>query len=320
MKRKPVAAYKISVLMPVLNGNLQHISESINSILNQTFTDFEFVIIDDGSNEETKRLLSSYGDRDKRIKILANSNTLGVGKSLNIGLSIATGEYIARHDADDNAKPSRFEKQLNYFKANPTVSLCCTSVNHIDMEGKKIGGYPCSTDSKLLEAELLLNSRLCHPSLMIKTETLKRVGGYPTTKSAQDYLLYLKLLKHNAQFGGLSDHLVDYRINDQSITRKSRSKQLLNAEMGSYEHVTRLLGTIDRNSFSNFWFFIALQGNGKITLRDLWKVRRILKLIRRDRYYRKAWLGPIKFISRNALDAKFSLKHLLIAGYFRFLF
>lgn len=306
--------------MPVLNGDKSHLKLSIDSILEQTFEDFEFIIVDDGSNAETKALLQAAAQKDRRIVIVTNEVNIGVGESLNIGLAKASGEYIARHDADDIAKPQRFLTQFTYMQANPNIDLCCSSVDMIDMEGRYIKKHPCSTDSKLLEAELLLNSRLCHPSLMIKTDLLKDVSGYPVTKNAQDYLLFLKLLGHNKTFGGIDECLVDYRINTQSITRKSRGKQLGFAENGSFQHVSAKVGELDPQAFSRFWHFVASEGQTAVSLTDLFKMRKLLKLIKTDQHYRQAWGGPLRWVSRKSLDDKPSLTSLLGALYFRYVF
>lgn len=310
----------VSVLMPVLNGNFVHLSEAIDSILEQTFKDFEFLIVDDGSNLETKEFLASYAARDERIVILTNETNVGVGNSLNRGLEQARGRYVARHDADDIAHTERLAKQFNYMEAHPDIILSCTSVNHIDMQGEYIGGYPVSIDSDLLEAELLLNSRLCHPSLMFRTKEIRDNGGYPVTKSAQDYLLYLKSLKAGYKFGGIDQPLVDYRINTESITRKNRTKQLATAESGSYEHATRLAGQLDRQAFQRFWYFVATQGRTDLKVSDLRTLKPLLSFIKHNRFYYKAWAGSFRYVSRNSLDHVFSLQNLIITLYFRYRF
>ncbi len=310
----------ISVLMPVLNGDFTHLREAINSILKQSFKDFEFLIVDDGSNQETKDFLADYAAKDERIVIITNPTNIGVGNSLNKGLESAAGCYVARHDADDVAHPSRLAKQFAYMETSPDIVLSCTTVNHIDMQGNKIGGYPVSTDSDVLAAELLLNSRLCHPSLMFRTKAIRDNGGYPVTKSAQDYLLYLKSLKAGFKFGGLDEPLVDYRINTESITRKSRGKQLSTAQAGSYEHVTRLVGAIDQQAFERFWFFVATQGQNSLRISDLKTLRPLLSFIQQNRAYYQAWKGSFRYVSRNALDLGFSFQKLMVAIYFRYFF
>jgi glycosyltransferase involved in cell wall biosynthesis len=122
--------------MPVLNGDPEHLKLSIESILQQSMIDFEFIIIDDCSNQETKQLLSSYCAQDVRIRIITNEANKGIAKSLNYGISIATGEIIARHDADDIAEPTRLQQQFDLLNENKSIIGCFTAVKHINMTGK----------------------------------------------------------------------------------------------------------------------------------------------------------------------------------------
>lgn len=311
---------KVSVLMPVLNGDLTHLGLAIDSILYQSFEHFEFVIVDDGSNEQTKQCLADYANKDSRIVLLSNNQNIGVGKSLNLGIKVAKGKYIARHDADDIAHKNRLEKQFEYMENNAHLAMSCTAVNHIDMQGKKVGGYGVSERSEDLAAELLLNSRLCHPTLMIKKSVLNEVGGYPITKRAQDYLLYLKLLEHSLLLGGLNEVLVDYRLNTQSITRKSRSKQLDVAQNASYEHVVKQVGELDKTSFIAFWQFVATEGKTKLKITNLIKLKKLLKHIKKDEFLYRAWAKTFKWVARNGLDQKLTLTNTIIAVYFYYLF
>lgn len=312
--------YIISVIMPLLNGNLTHLSQSIESILTQSFKEFEFLIIDDGSNQETKSLIASYADRDERIKIITNEENLGVGKSLNIGITAAKGKYIARHDSDDISLPHRLEKLHSYMEEKTDIAICCSSVNNIDMGGNIVGQHKMSTDSHLLVAELLLNCRICTPSIIIRKEVLQSVGGFPPIRNAEDYQLFLKLAEQGYKFGAVDEVLLDYRINTESLTRKHRNTQLQFAEAGSYDYVSNLLGRqLKRDAFERFWYFVALEGRSDLSLSDVYQMRPIFKLLKNDSNYRKAWLSVFKWISVEGLEHKFSFKGLLIALYFKFL-
>src|SRR3989344_5781814 len=113
---------KISVLMPAYNAR-KYIGEAIESILNQTFKDFEFIIINDCSTDKTKKIIEEYANKDARIKLINNATNLGLTKSLNIGLKEARGEYVARLDADDVALPERLEKQYEFMEKNKETTL-----------------------------------------------------------------------------------------------------------------------------------------------------------------------------------------------------
>ena len=126
----------VTVLMSVYNGE-RYLNEAIDSILAQTFTDFEFLIIDDASTDSTPKILHSYDD--PRIRIVTNEENLGLTKSLNKGLALAQGEYIARMDADDISLPERLMMQLNFLIDNKTVPLVGSGAIMIDEDGKSIG-------------------------------------------------------------------------------------------------------------------------------------------------------------------------------------
>ncbi|HEY9660554.1 MAG TPA: glycosyltransferase, partial [Allocoleopsis sp.] len=129
---------QISVLMAVYNGS-RYVAEAIESILNQTFTDFEFLIIEDGSTDNTVQILQDYANRDPRIKLIQNEQNIGLTKSLNKGLKLAQGKYIARQDADDVSLPHRFEQQIAVFAQNPAAVLVSCSLELIDATGKTVG-------------------------------------------------------------------------------------------------------------------------------------------------------------------------------------
>src|SRR5687768_10604451 len=125
----------ISVLMSVYNG-ARYLSQSIESILAQTFSDFEFIIIDDCSSDSTPQILNEYARQDSRIRIIRNSENKGLTASLNIGLTQAQGRYIARQDADDISLPQRFEKQIHYLEAHPETIVVSSNIGIIDNTGQ----------------------------------------------------------------------------------------------------------------------------------------------------------------------------------------
>jgi len=131
---------KISVLMSAYN-NADYLSQSVNSILNQSFADFELILIDDASSDQSLKIIQDLAFSDSRIKILRNRENLGLTKSLNQGLKIAAGEYIARQDADDLSRPERLAIQCQYLEKHPEIFLCGTSAMLIDEQGEIIGHY-----------------------------------------------------------------------------------------------------------------------------------------------------------------------------------
>lgn len=181
--------------MSVYNGE-KYLREAINSILNQTFTDFEFIIINDGSTDSTRQVLESY--YDPRIRLFHQDN-IGLTKSLNRGLKLAQGEYIARMDADDISLPERLETQLKYFDVDPLLTLCASRFRVIDENGNFIGCiHPTVSDKllgwHLLSWHLLFGNQIGHASVMVKKQPLLKLGGYAeAAKRAQDYELWSRM-------------------------------------------------------------------------------------------------------------------------------
>ncbi|MCX6219575.1 MAG: glycosyltransferase [Bacteroidia bacterium] len=160
-------APSVSVVMPVYNGG-QHLADAILSILHQTFFDFEFVIIDDGSTDQTIEIINSF--RDKRVVLLKNEANLGNYPSRNIGMEMARGRYICVMDADDVAMPARLERQYKYMEQNPETGICGSFIQNIPS-----GSCPrFVTDDQLLKVAFLSNNYCSHPSLIMRKEFLNR--------------------------------------------------------------------------------------------------------------------------------------------------
>lgn len=206
---------KVSVLMSVYNGE-RYLGEAIDSILNQTFTDFEFVIIDDASTDSTAAILDSYPDA--RLVRLKNETNLGLTQSLNRGLAVVRGEYVARMDADDISLPERLAKQVNYLDTHPEVGVVGAQVNFIDTEGRSLGPVTYPTDPLLIDWTMLLSNRLWHPLAMFRRDLVQTLGGYNQDFAfAQDYDLWLRL-RQVAQIRLLPDFLLKYRAHANSAS------------------------------------------------------------------------------------------------------
>ncbi len=206
----------ISVIIPVYNG-AQYVTEAISSVLAQTFNDWELIIIDDGSTDETLTLLNQF--QDARIKIISREHR-GLIASLNEGLALAQGEFIARLDADDICLPYRFEKQLVVF-ANPEIALVGSWAYKIDADGQEFGvmSYP-PADYHSIKKYFLKHNPFIQSSVMMRRSALQVVGGYsPRFKVAEDYELWSRLL---AKFPAvnLTEPLIKYRLNPVGETSK----------------------------------------------------------------------------------------------------
>jgi glycosyltransferase involved in cell wall biosynthesis len=218
---------KISVVMSVYNGE-KHLRESIDSILNQTFTDFEFIIINDGSTDHTKQILESYSD--PRIRLFHQKN-IGLTKSLNRGLNVANGEYIARQDADDISLPNRLEIQLQSMRSNRSLVLVGSFVHVINSHGRKLHLIKYPTHSDQIRDSLLERSCFCHGSVIFDKGLVNRLGGYcEEFKYAQDYDLWLRVSEH-AEVSNIASPLYKLRFDSDSITFNKRMEQHVCSEV-----------------------------------------------------------------------------------------
>ena len=207
---------KISVLMPVYNTESKYLKTAIESILNQTFKDFEFVIIDDGSTNNVKDVILSY--KDNRIKYIEQENQ-GIAKTLNNGLKIARGEYIARMDSDDISLPERFEKQLSFLEKNPSISVLGTWFE--TFPNKKTITRPFNP--KYLD--FLESCCMAHPSIMFRKSDFDKYNlRYDENlRVSEDYDLWSRAIKF-LNFANLQETLLKYRILENSNFHKNIEK------------------------------------------------------------------------------------------------
>ena len=204
---------KISVLMACYNPNKEYINLSIKSILNQTYSNFELIIVDDGSKKSVQETLNECNINDKRIKIITSRENLGLAKALNLGLAKCTGEYIARMDDDDIAFKERLEKQLNYVISNE-VSGCWSGYNRISNYGEIINEVNIRLDSKkYLDTIVGKGNIFVHSTLFIKKSVLNSINGYDENlRYAQDSDLYIRILE-KYKMGYVEEILVNFRVN-----------------------------------------------------------------------------------------------------------
>lgn len=232
---------KISVLMPVYNCEL-YIQEAIESILIQTFSDFEFLIIDDASTDSTLEVIKKYND--PRIKLIEKPNNTGYTNSLNYGLSIARGTYIARMDGDDISLPKRFEKQFSFMESNPDVAVCGTSFKILGTDDSVF--LPEKHDA--IKTGMLKECKIAHPSVMMRVSFFKQNKiSYDTFyEPAEDYDLWVRVSRIG-KLNNLQEILLLYRFHDDQVSNTNRKKQNLNATLIK----TNLLTYLDRNISEN---------------------------------------------------------------------
>ncbi|NMB80543.1 MAG: glycosyltransferase family 2 protein, partial [Ignavibacteria bacterium] len=238
----------------------KYIGSTIESVLNQTYSDFEFIIINDGSTDSTPDIINKYSQIDSRIKIINQSNQ-GMGFALNKGLGISRYPFIARIDADDIMGKNRLERQYNFLRTNQEYTLVGTFVRYINENGKIIGsGKSELTDWPKIKKRLIDNELigLHHPSVMFKKDAVLKVGGYRGEFwPADDIDLLNRLLENNYKLLVIPEYLTDYRINSGSVSisksleanKKKRFVKycMLNRRKGEREPTWLEFIEIDRN-------------------------------------------------------------------------
>lgn len=211
---------KVTVLTSVYNGE-KYLQEAIDSILGQTFKDFEFLIVNDGSTDKTAEILKSY--KDVRIKIVNNEKNIGLTKSLNKGLKLARGKYIARQDADDISLSTRFEEELKFFDKNSNVALVGTDYFLINEKDEIIHRVNCFTENSKLKEKLLEGNQFGHGSIMFKKECIDKVGAYREEfEFAQDFDFYLRIVEAY-DIANIPEPLYKWRININSVSVDRKS-------------------------------------------------------------------------------------------------
>jgi len=213
---------KVSVIMGVYNG-AHRVERAVESIIRQTFDDFEFIICDDGSSDGTDVVLEKLSFQDNRIIILKNGKNLGLAQTLNNCLAVAKGEYIARMDDDDISHPTRFEEQVSFLDSHPEYAVVGTSCNLYDENGVWGTSVVCGERSKL---DIFMGRSFAHPSVMMRKEAVLKVGGYTVsdiTLRTEDYDLWCKLYFEGFKGYNLSNTLLDYyEGRDSYVKRKYR--------------------------------------------------------------------------------------------------
>jgi glycosyltransferase involved in cell wall biosynthesis len=212
---------KVSVVMSVYNGE-KYLREAVESILTQTFDDFEFLIVDDCSTDASPGILNDYQQRDKRIKVIKNGRNIGLTRSLNKAIKQSSGDYIARLDADDISLPQRLEKQYLFLTRNPLYSIVGTRTCLIDSDGRFIKKQRRPIFFRSINKIMLKRNCLAHGTVMINRKDLISVGNYnKKIPFAQDYELWLRFVRSNKKIFVLNDYLYYLRQHQGSVTARN---------------------------------------------------------------------------------------------------
>ena len=220
---------RVSVLMTVYNGE-RYLKEAVDSILDQTFTDFEFIIVDDGSTDGTAELLAA--ERDSRIRVWRSAENIGRPRALNVGLELADGAYLALLDSDDVALPHRLERQVSFLDEHRQIGILGSPCLQMDAIGRVLSVLEVPTTNLQIRWKSLLAMPFANPTVMMRPDVLARSGlKYDEgLQLAQDYDLLTRALNHT-QGANLDEPLVLRRVHGGSISGKRRGLQQRNSDM-----------------------------------------------------------------------------------------
>lgn len=235
---------KVSVVMPVYNTEA-YVAEAIESILQQTWGDFEFIIVDDGSTDNSLKILQDYQQRDQRIKIIRNQKNAGLGICLQKAVEIAAGEFIARMDADDISTPDRFEKQIRFMDTHPDIGILGGDHWIINNLGIIIGELQYPAFASITRWNMLLGNGLVvsHSATMIQKKILKEIGGYGPHRAGQDFDLWSRTFDTQPlPIANLNEKILYYRRHSQTNTEKLRATQEAVAVSTRRSTIEKLLG------------------------------------------------------------------------------
>lgn len=249
---------KVTVLMPVYNGE-KYLEEAIKSILNQTYLDFEFLIINDGSKDCSLEVINAH--EDSRIRLVNNEQNLGLIATLNKGLDLARGKYIARMDQDDISLPERLYKQVVFMDSHVNIGVCGTWIEYIGDDTGCIATFPHAPED--IKANLLFYCAMAHPTVMIRSSFVKiyELRYNPDHLHAEDFGLW-KTCSYLFPLANIPEVLLKYRRWNGSISRFAASAQLQSSAKLAKESIVSLGIEINTSLEDVFcWFYLRKKAN-----------------------------------------------------------
>jgi glycosyltransferase involved in cell wall biosynthesis len=249
---------KLSVVMSVFNGE-PYLRQAVDSVLNQTFRDFEFIILDDCSTDTSVETLKSFDD--PRIVRLYNPCNLGLTRSLNRGVAACRGEFIARQDQDDLSMPTRFSNQLAYLEQHPDVGVLGAQMAVINEWGNITGKYELPVSHAMIAWQLFFGRSLAHPTVMMRRAVMEKAGGYDVSlPHIEDFELWTRLVEIT-RMANLGTALYQYRRRSDSISSTKADEQLQNVISARQRLAARLLGSEPPRSLLEWLHYSQLPEN-----------------------------------------------------------
>lgn len=255
----------VSVLLPAYNIE-KYVEATLESVSHQTFSDFEILVIDDGSTDNTSKILEQYARREPRLKVYRQENA-GISAALNKGLELAAGEFIARIDGDDVMHPQRLACQVDFLRRNSEAGFCASSLDLIDAAGRVFGDYVYGPRDEKEHNAFVLEGRplvYTHPSVMYRTALVRAAGGYKKSfEPCEDMELFLNLTSRGHHGYVLQDKLIKYRVHGGSISGSKTERQILMQEFIN----DRFYGVVPRDIIKTYDEYLGWRARQPLTVR-----------------------------------------------------
>jgi glycosyltransferase involved in cell wall biosynthesis len=282
---------RVSVVMPAYNSE-RTIGKTIESILNQIFSDFEFIIVDDGSQDNTWKVINHYAASDARIIPILHAANQGNTAARNTGGERAGGEFIAVQDADDISLPHRLEKQVAYLDAHPEAGAVASQADKIDRDDKVIGFWKVPPTPDTVRVHLLLTNPLPHTTVTMRRDLYQQLGGYHMFNGQDHELLWQ--ISRISEIHTIPESLAQYRSDDSDqnrVTVKETSKQTIASHEISVQAAKILLNgqPLDEEAYRRF--FMSGKGYGSLESGDAVRLQPLWNVLAADPIYRRE-IGP----------------------------
>ena len=235
----------ISVIMSVYNGET-YLAEAIESVINQTFKNWELIVINDCSTDSTSEILAGFASKDERIKVHTNEVNLKLPSSLNKAISLSIGKYIARMDADDICLPDRLEKQYKFMEENREIDMSSCRFMTVKNGVYMSGGAGGRCDNQALRTMLLVANPILHPGVIAKAEVMKKLGYDTTLTCTEDLELWTRMAMENFKMQILPECLLIYRLHDKQITSTTLERQHTEVLKIQNKYYASLLEAMDK--------------------------------------------------------------------------
>lgn len=300
----------ISVIMPVYNAE-KYLDESISSILNQTFTNFEMIIINDSSKDNSLKIIKRYQKKDKRVILIENKKNMGVSRTRNEALKISRGKYISIMDADDISFKDRLNIQFNFMEKNKDIFLCGGSAIVIDENGDKIGALIKGSNPLKTKRKLLKSNTIIHPSILFRNT--KHYFYRDKFSGSEDYDLYLRILSDGGKIVNLKNFLIKYRISKNSFV-STKPYQILSFQKAKEFYLQRK--EFGKDEYDSF--ILPKEENSNVNY-DLLKLKTLILIKFQDNQMKEVRKEIKIYFNKYGLNKRFAVYYILSFLPFKFI-